>query len=72
MKFIVTVPVKPYIKRFLENNYGNPVDFRSHPRENEQFKRMLKKPNYDVEHKYKNEWGVHTHTVEKESMGREV
>jgi hypothetical protein len=52
MKFNVTVPVKPYVKRFLENNYGTPIDFKNHPRENEMFKRMLKKPCYDQEHKY--------------------
>lgn len=27
MKFTVTIPCKPYTKRFLELNYGNPVDF---------------------------------------------
>jgi len=64
MKFNITVPVKPYVKRFLENNYGNPVDFRSHPRENEMFKRMLKKPNYDNDHKYKNELCKQSHAVE--------
>lgn len=64
MKFNVTVPVKPYIKRFLENNYGNPVDFRNHPRENEMFKRMLKKPCYDKEHMYKQELCRQSHSVE--------
>ena len=50
MIFFVTIPVKLYVKRFLENNYGNPVDFRKFPREHEMFKRMLKRPNknYDV------------------------
>jgi hypothetical protein len=55
MKFVVTVPVKSYVKRFLENNYGNPVDFKNHPRENEMFKRMLKKPCIDEECKYNDE-----------------
>jgi len=64
MKFNVTVLCKPYVKRFLENNYGNPVDFRNHPRENEMFSRMLKKPCYDEENKYKNELCLHTHSVE--------
>lgn len=64
MQFIVTVPVKPYVKRFLENNYGNPVDFRSHPRENEMFKRMLKKPCRDIDHKYKTDLIRQTHAVE--------
>lgn len=64
MKFNITVPVKPYVKRFLENNYGDPVDFRNHPRENEMFKRMLKKPNYDNDHKYRNELCSHIQAVE--------
>jgi len=64
MKCIVTVPVKPYVKRFLENNYGNPIDFRKHPRENEFFRRMLKKPDYNNEHKYKNELNKQVVTVE--------
>lgn len=64
MKFNVTVPVKPYVKRFLENNYGDPVDFKNHPRENEMFKRMLKKPCLDNEHKYINELCRQTHAVE--------
>ena len=52
MNFTVTVPVKPYVKRFIENNYGCPVDFRNHPRENEMFRRMLKKPCRDGENKF--------------------
>jgi len=46
MKFISIIPVKTYVKRFLENNYGDPVDFSSHPNENIRLKRMLTKPNY--------------------------
>jgi hypothetical protein len=64
MKFNITVPVKPYVKRFLENNYGDPVDFRNHPRENEMFKRMLKKPNHGKDHMYKSELCLHVHFVE--------
>ena len=63
MKFNVSVPVKPYVKRFLENNYGSPVDFRGHPREKEMFDRMLKKQCYDREHMYKNELCRQTHEV---------
>ena len=44
MIFFVTIPVKLYVKRFLENNYGCPVDFRKFPKEHGMFKRMLKKP----------------------------
>ena len=64
MKFNITVPVKPYIKRFLENNYGNPVDFRNYPRENEMFKRMLKKPNLEKDHMYRKELCLHIHMIE--------
>ena len=64
MNFNVTVQVKPYVKRFLENNYGDPVNFNCHPREKEMFKRMLKKPNYDNDHKYTRELCLHTHSVE--------
>lgn len=44
MKFFAVIPVKSYVKRFLENNYGNPVDFSSFPKENARLKRMLTKP----------------------------
>jgi len=44
MSFTVSVPVKPYVKRFLENNYGYPVNFRNYPKENIMFNRMLHKP----------------------------
>lgn len=52
MKFNITVPVKPYVKRFLENNYGSPIDFHNHPHENDLFMRMLKKPSYIKDHMY--------------------
>lgn len=64
MNFIVSVQVKPYVKRFLENNYGNPVNFNCHPREKEMFKRMLKKPNHHHDSMYKKEFCLHTQTVE--------
>lgn len=64
MKFDITVSAKPYVKQFLENNYGNPVDFRNHPRENEMFKRMLKKPSYDNDNNCKNELCKQSHAVE--------
>ncbi|MEI7829350.1 MAG: hypothetical protein WCI31_06255 [Prolixibacteraceae bacterium] len=64
MNFNVTVQVKPYVKRFLENNYGDPVNFNCHPREKEMFKRMLKKPNFYYDNMYKKEFCLHTVTVE--------
>jgi len=53
MIFYVPISVKPYVKRFIENNYGDPVDFRRFPREFEMFKRMLKKPCKRFEKHYK-------------------
>jgi hypothetical protein len=64
MKFNVQVPVKPYVKRFLENNYGHPVDFRNYPRENDLFKRMLKKPVFEKDSMYENELLRHSHVVD--------
>lgn len=63
MKFDVIIPVKPYVKRFLENNYGAPVDFHSHPRENDLFLRMLKKPCYLKDHMYQPDLGKYTSFV---------
>ena len=64
MQFNVSVPVKPYVKRFLEINFGNPVDFRNYPRENEMFRRMLRKPDTAVEHMYPGEMTKLTQQVE--------
>jgi hypothetical protein len=63
MRFNVTVPVKPYVKRFLINNYGEPVNFHGHPRENEMFLRMLRRPNAIFDYKYKKEFFLHTENV---------
>jgi hypothetical protein len=71
MKFIVTVPVKPYVKRFLENNFGQPVRFANYPRENEMFKRMLKKPCLHYNSMYKDEFILHNHIVEIEISDRD-
>jgi hypothetical protein len=65
MNFNVLVPVKPYVKRFVENNYGCPADFHGHPRENEMFRRMLKKPCYDKDQMYSID-------LEKQSVKLEV
>ncbi len=40
-KFTVSIPVKPYIKRFLEINYGFPVDFTYHAYHNKHFRQLL-------------------------------
>ena len=64
MKFNVSVPCKRYVKRFIENNYGSPVNFSKHPRENEMFRRMLIKPCYENECKYTTELLRQTEIVE--------
>jgi hypothetical protein len=71
MKFNVTIPCKRYVKRFLENNYGNPVNFSKHPRENEMFRRMLKKPCKDQDRFYKKELSLHTVFIEVEISERD-
>ncbi len=42
--FTVQVPVKKYVKKFIEMNYGNPVNFSNFPDENRLFQSMLYKP----------------------------
>ncbi|HEY5511411.1 MAG TPA: hypothetical protein VIK10_10325 [Prolixibacteraceae bacterium] len=55
MNYFVEIPVKSYVKRFIDNNYGDPVNFSRHPRERELFMRMLKKPANYNDHKYPND-----------------
>ena len=43
-KFVVTLPVKPYVKRFIEINYGFPANFTSNSDVNKFFLSLLKKP----------------------------
>lgn len=52
-KFVVTIPVKPYVKRFIELNYGLPADFSKDPKIQEIVKRCLVKPcrRYDLKYK---------------------
>jgi len=52
MKFFAVIPVKSYVKRFLENNYGDPVDLSSYPNENILMKRMLTKPAFTYDSFY--------------------
>jgi hypothetical protein len=42
--FSIQVPVKSYVKKFLEINFGNPVDFSHHTEENAFLQNLLKKP----------------------------
>ena len=44
--FNIQIPVKSYVKKFLESNYGNPVNFSKFPNESEFFNRLFKKKCY--------------------------
>ncbi|MFZ4401473.1 MAG: hypothetical protein ACOYO1_15665 [Bacteroidales bacterium] len=44
MQYTVTLPVKPYVKRFLEINYGDPVDLTTDKKLYNYFRRCLIKP----------------------------
>lgn len=45
LKFLVFIPVKPYVKRYLEINYGNPVSFCDDPKHQSFLVSLLRKPN---------------------------
>ncbi len=51
-KITVSVPVKSYVKRFLEINYGSPVDFSDDPVCHKFFQQLLRKPNYSRDKQY--------------------
>lgn len=59
LKFTVQIPAKPYVKHFIEANYGSPVNFACHCEENVFFQHLLKQPNnrrdyqiHDLKHRY--------------------
>jgi len=51
-KFTVSVPVKPYVKRFLEINYGSPVDLTKDQKALKSFRALLRKPSVRFDYKY--------------------
>jgi hypothetical protein len=61
-KFTVAIPVKPYVKRFIEINYGVPSDFSEDPQTNKFFTDLLRKPNTLYDSKYPDE--ICTYTCE--------
>ena len=63
-KFVVTIPVKPYVKRFLSINHGNPVDLTSDPETNRFFLNLLKKPSTSRDKQYPEQISTYTETVE--------
>ena len=63
-RFTVSIPVKPYVKRFLEINYGLPVDFSSSPECLKFFQNLLRRPNYARDKQYPDTFYAYTETVE--------
>lgn len=63
-KFTVSVPVKSYVKRFLEINYGLPVDFTQSPSCHKFFQDLLRKPDISQERKYPDNICTYTDTIE--------
>jgi len=63
-KFFVSIPVKPYVKRYLEINYGSPVCFDDHPDEQKHLVSFLKKPNRRFDCKYSEELTKYTEYIE--------
>lgn len=43
-KFYVDIKVKPYVKQYLINNCGNPVDLTHLPKFNELYKKLVTRP----------------------------
>lgn len=63
-KFTVSIPSKPYVKRFLEINYGAPVDFTDSPVCHKFFQGLLRKPVTTDDKKYPDSICTYTEIVE--------
>lgn len=63
-KFVVAIPVKPYVKRFIEVNYGLPADFSHDQDLSRLVNRCLKKPDTRYEKKYDQGICTYTETLE--------
>ena len=50
--FTVEIKCKPYVKRFLQINFGEPADLKSHPHLQSLIRRSLKKPNKRWDYKH--------------------
>ena len=63
-KFVVTLPVKPYVKRFIEINFGFPANFSSNAEVNKFFLSLLKKPDTSLDKRYSEQLFNYTSTME--------
>lgn len=62
-QFKVSVPVKPYVKVFLETNFGSPVEFTT-SEDNKFFRNLLKRLDSRDDKKYPDVLHHYTETVE--------
>jgi len=63
-KFFVAVPVKPYVKRFIDINYGTPADFNNHPEVHGFFQKLLRKPSTRFDNNYPSSICTYTEEIE--------
>ena len=64
LKFTLQIQVKPYVKKFIETNYGVPVDFTKFPEEHLHIKKLLKKPNHRFDSRIKDFSNPYTDIIE--------
>ena len=64
-KFSINIPCKPYVKRFLELNYGCPVDFTKDKTDNPDLRRKLERKNTRYDARLEGCWHIrYTDSVE--------
>lgn len=63
-KFVVTIPVKPYVKRYIELNYGNPTDFYPYPDIQREFLRCLRKPTTRRDKQFEDKLCTYTESID--------
>ena len=63
-RFTVSIPVKPYIRRFLEINYGLPVDFSNHAFQNKHFRDLLAHRICHNDRKIPDQFSTYTENIE--------
>lgn len=63
-KFVVTIPVKPYVKRFVELNYGLPADFTNFPDLYKEVQIRLRKPETQYDRKLETKLCTYSETLE--------
>jgi len=62
--FIVFVPVKPYVKRFIETHFGLPANFIPHSNEYNLVQRCLCDPRIKYDGKLETKMGTYTEKIE--------